>query len=588
MKTESRFKSIRFKIFAVYMILLLATCLSLFLFFSLRLGTVYKRQANGHMMDVTSLSAANVSNMADQIDQMSVSVIVDQVVQDNLKAMNDNADAGGNLERNKAAISGQIRASVFNISGIISLRIYSKTGQKLLVGTTNREYLDYPFTPDEIYDAGGGALWGIAGEAGYICMGRAILSTSDIQPLGYMVIVCRNDYFSSGLSTVATTYASEIYLTDRDNMVVSAGHEALVGKRFPYLLEELGKSGAATIKDPVTGEDSYFYAGKPLKNGWTLVITVSMRQYTDSIFASVLQMGAVLAAALLLSLAVTMAAVKKLTGPTRKLLDSMTDFGNGRLGSRVEARGEDEIGQIGRTYNQMADNLQNLMEKVYTLEIANKEAEIEFLKMQINPHFLYNSLDTISWLGFANGNEDVSELAVALAALLRASIRRADFITVDEEMQTVQNYLKIQEYRFGDKITMNYQVAEAIRSCYMPSFLLQPLIENSIVHGLEGRMGKGSLNVSVGEKEGWVYFEIKDDGAGMDAGQLEALSEQFRDIKSADSIGLANVYRRLQLLYGKECEFVIKSAVNRGTRITFRIPVQRGKEQTFHEQQSKF
>lgn len=168
---------------------------------------------------------------------------------------------------------------------------------------------------------------------------------------------------------------------------------------------------------------------------------------------------------------------------------------------RVGANAKNEIGQIGAAYNHMADNIQNLLEKVYSLELSNKQAKIDFLKMQINPHFLYNSLDTISWLGYTSGNENISDISVSLAKLLRASIKRADMVQVSEEMQTIDSYLLIQQYRFEDKIQVERQIQKEAYACYIPGFLLQPLIENSIIHGVEGKIEKGRLKAKERKKD---------------------------------------------------------------------------------------
>lgn len=579
MKRKGRFKSIRFKILAAYMLLLFITCAGVFGFFTYRFDKVYKQQADSHMADVTQLSAVNVSNMMEQIDQLSVSVIVDQVVQNNLKVMNkesknyDETSGVGSISANKTAISEQIRGSVFNIKGVSSLRIYSVSGEELIIGTTNRELLEYSLSEAEIYEANGAALWTMVGDANYICMCRAILSTVDLKPLGYMVMVCQNTYLSNGLSTVSGSYAGRVYLVDKENRVVTASEDKMIGKTFPYPVIRL-KDGANTIiEDPGSKEKSFYYTGETFANGWTLVCTVSARQFREGITASIFQMGIMLFAAIILSFAAITLVVGKLVDPTKQLVQSMSAFGEGRLDSRVEVKGDDEIGQIGCAYNEMAENIQNLMEKVYTLELANKEAKIEFLKMQINPHFLYNSLDTISWLGFSSGNEKVSDLAVSLADLLRSSIKRDDRITVNEEMRIVQNYLHIQNYRFGDKIAVEYDIAPEVTQYYMPSFLLQPLIENGIMHGLEKQIDGGTLRISIKEQEGWLQFVISDDGKGMEKEQVDELMRQCKDASFKDTIGLSNVYRRLQLSYGDDCRFEIKSTPEKGTSISFRIPV---------------
>ncbi|HAX51401.1 cache domain-containing sensor histidine kinase [Muricomes intestini] len=583
MKRREGFYSIRYKMLAAYVVLLFVTSVGVFCFFTFRFDKVYKQQANSHMADVTGLAAANVSNMMEQIDQLSVSVIVDRAVQENLGIINknrggyDKEKGTGSIETNKAAISNQIRGSIFNINGITSLRIYSLSGEEIFIGTTNREFLEYSFGSDEIYEANGGALWSLAGDANYVCMCRAILSTANMKPLGYMVIICQNDYFGDEFSTVSSAYSGRVYLVDQEGETVCSSDQELIGSIFPYEIQELRERKQSTIEDPGTGEKSYYYTGETLENGWTLICTVSAKQFRDGVAASILQMGLLLAGALILSFIVTTVVVRRLVGPTKKLLLSMSEFGEGKLDSRVEVSGNDEIGQIGCAYNEMADNIQNLMEKVYSLELANKEAEIEFLKMQINPHFLYNSLDTISWLGFTGGNEKVSDLAVSLAKLLRASIQRADMITVAEEMETVKSYLLIQDYRFGDKIGVEYDVASEVLQYYMPSFLLQPLIENSIIHGLENQIEKGILKISIKAENDWLMFVIVDDGRGMEQKQVEMLLRQCKDSQSGNAIGLKNVYRRLQLLYGEESSFEIKSVQGKGTSISFRIPVTRWK-----------
>lgn len=593
MRKKIRHYSIRMKLFFLYMILLLATCVVLFMSFSNRFHKAYRMQADSHMADITAMSAGSITNMIEQIDQLSVSIIIDQVVQDNLKTINreygkyNDANGEGSISVNEAAISRQVRGSVFNIDGIISLRVYPLNGREIFVGTTNREYLEYSMTPEEIYGAGGAAVWGMAGEDHYLCLGRAILSTENIQPLGYMVIICKNEYLSDKLATFLNTYSGRVYLVDKEGTVMTASTSAMAGEIFPYDLNELQEGGYRTVLDPESGEVSHYYIGRPLKNGWTLVSTVSTRIFRDQIWLSIFQMMAILATALIISLSVTGTAIKKLLEPTGELLESMSMFGKGRLDSRVVVQGKDEIGQIAQTYNQMADNIQNLMEQVYSLELANREAEIEFLKMQINPHFLYNSLDTISWLGFASGNMEISEISVSLAKLLRASIRRADLVTVEEEMQIVESYLLIQKYRFEDKFTVECQIEEGAKKCCMPGFLLQPLVENSIIHGLEGQIGKGRLEISVSKADDWLYFTVHDDGKGMDEIQLKSLRQQCEEKGSGNSIGLKNVYRRLQLLYGDSCEFRIESCLNRGTKITFRIPAAVKKEGEEDERQTE-
>ena len=321
---------------------------------------------------------------------------------------------------------------------------------------------------------------------------------------------------------------------------------------------------------------------------------------------------------LLVSLIIMRYAARVMVKPTKKLVDSMTAYQEGNFDSRFKVESQDEISQIGMVYNQMADKVQNLIEKNYTLEIANREAEIdcdvvlytatsrnldqgiaispqfpilvltdifygyyfkndaeiEFLKMQINPHFLYNCLDTISWLGFSNGNSEITDLAVALGKFLRASIKREDYYTIKQEMEVVDNYLFIQKYRFGDKIEIRHNIPDEVLNFYIPSFIIQPVIENSIVHGLEEQIEKGILwiNIQLCDNK-YLQFNLTDNGKGMDEEQLKQVIQNYSDKNKKSGIGLSNVYRRLNLLYGEACEFHVTSVAGEGTEVTFRIPV---------------
>lgn len=584
MKKTGKFYSIRVKMIGVYIGVLLFTCISIFAFFVIYFNGVYRQQADSHMEDVIQLSRTNVSNMMEQIDQLSVSVLVDQTVQNNLEIINkhgkaENDETGeSSISSNEAAISSQIRGSVFNINGVISLRIYSLNDDEIFIGTTNREYLEYSISSKKIYAANGAACWGMAGDDHYIYLCRAILSLDTMKPIGYMVIICQNDYLGNALKTVSNAYSGKVYLLDENDEVITAGDMNVIGKKFPYRIKNLRQQKNTVINDMSSGEISYYYVSKELPNGWSLISTISNEQFREGVRTSIFRLTLIMILAITISIAATSIAVRHLTGPTKALLQTISKFGKGGLDARVQFYGKDEIGQIGVAYNQMADNIQNLMEQVYSLEIANKEAEIEFLKMQINPHFLYNSLDTISWLGYMDGNEKVSDLAVLLAKLLRASIQRDNIITVREELETVQNYLQIQSYRFGDKITVEYQIDEQVKDYYMPSFLLQPLIENSVIHGLENQIRNGTLWISVSECGDWLYFKIKDNGKGMTTEQVNQLMKQCIETKTGTSIGLKNVYRRLQLLYKDSSQFTIISEVDHGTSISFMIPVLREKE----------
>ena len=566
------------KIFIVYMWLMFVSCIVLLTVFGLRFSCVYNSQAKAHMNDVTMAAETGLMERISQIDQLSVSILINNSVQENLEKINHQMHLNPEqtaFQVEKAAISKDIRGSVFSISGIVSARIYSLDDIEIVIGSQGKKLtVDY-VTKEQIYQKNGGAIWSVDTE-GMIRLYRAILSVNDFKPIGYMSIECKNSYFNEKLRSVPSTYKNRFYLIDNNMSIISSSEEEMVGSIFPLITRDFKK--LEIVKDPCTGKSSYF-TYRYMDNGWLLISTINVAQLWKNIGIAFISVLIIFAIVIFASLITMRCATKIMMKPTKKLGASMMAYQEGDFDSRFEVESQDEISQIGMVYNQLADSVQNLIEKNYALEIANREAEIEFLKMQINPHFLYNCLDTISWLGFTNGNNEVTELAVALGKFLRASIKREDYYTVKQEMEVVDNYLFIQKYRFGDKIEIRHDIPDEVLDFYIPSFIVQPVIENSIVHGLEEQIEKGILWIDIKLcEEKYLQFTLKDNGKGMDEEQLQQVILNYSNKSKKSSIGLSNVYRRLNLLYGPACEFHITSALGKGTEVSFRTPVMENHE----------
>ena len=266
-------------------------------------------------------------------------------------------------------------------------------------------------------------------------------------------------------------------------------------------------------------------------------------------------------------------ATSHIAKPTRILVESMKQLAKDGKYPRVQITSNDEIGWIGTEYNKMAENIEEMIEKVYKMELSEKQARLEYLQMQINPHFLYNVLDTISWMAIAEGKQEISEMTIALAELLRAIIKNDHFITLREEMVVVKDYLMIQSERFEDKILVNYDIEEKAYEYLVPNFILQPLIENAIIHGLEPKVGVGRLGIQIKLIQDRMHFMIEDDGVGMTETEVHTLRQRCSQDRAGNAIGLINVYKRLILCYGEDSRLIIESKKDVGTKIRFSIPL---------------
>ncbi|XME02245.1 sensor histidine kinase [Lachnospiraceae bacterium C1.1] len=573
-KLISKKSSIRYRFQKTALTITFFSGMVIFLLSAYGLSRINMKAAEAYLEDNSAVAYANIENHSDTITQLSVGIIANPVIKNSLTKINKNNTKNEYRRRSeiqslKNTISKQVQGSVFNIDGIVSLRIYSLKDDEIFVGTTNNEYLEYSAGKGEIIAANGAALWGTAGEKKYLWMARAILSTDTIQPIGYMVIICDPSFMGEALPGKVGSFDTSSYLISKTGMIIASSEDSLIGKKADL---DIYRGGKKTARDLYSGRKAYYSMKTGSDEGWILLTTVEQSLLFYEILKLILGFAVIFSLIIIISNIVTKSAVQRLVRPTERLLDGMKKFGEGNLSARVEVSGNDEITELTEAYNSMADQVQNLMEKVYELELSNKQAEIEFLKMQINPHFLYNTLDTMSWMGFSCGSEEITDMAVSLAEILRASIKQDIIIKISDEIRIVEDYLRIQHYRFRDRINAEVSVDEDIRDCYMPGFLLQPLIENSITHGLEGEIGRKGIIVVEGYREDdKILFSVTDNGKGMTEEELKKLIENCKDTHARDSIGIKNVYRRLYMIFGEECSFNIESSPDHGTRVSFKI-----------------
>jgi len=257
---------------------------------------------------------------------------------------------------------------------------------------------------------------------------------------------------------------------------------------------------------------------------------------------------------------------KSLSGPVKDLVYYMKKVEKGDFSERFPVERTDEIGELMQRYNKMAKRLDLLIKNIIEGKDRLKKAEMKMLQSQINPHFLYNTLDTVKWMAKMDRSEEVISIITNLAVLLRISMEDADeFQTVRQTLSWLESYLSIQKARYDDDLTYHIEVEESIMELKIPKLILQPLVENAIIHGLEG---KGRIEV-LGYIEGKdMIFEVRDDGIGIE----EKIALKLLEERPDRGIGLTNVHKRIELLYGKGYGVKIFTEITKGTTIRIAIP----------------
>lgn len=260
-----------------------------------------------------------------------------------------------------------------------------------------------------------------------------------------------------------------------------------------------------------------------------------------------------------------------LTVPIKRLMKAMHQVQTGNLDTHVDSGRKDELGQLSADFNRMTGELKNYMELQVRQQQELSDSNIAMMQAQLNPHFLYNTLDTMKWMAKVNHVPEIAVLSAGLARILRKSISAEKFIKLSEEIQLVNYYVEIQQLRFNNSFSFDVELPMELEDCIVPKLILQPLVENAIIHGLK-EQEEGEILLNIYEKQNTLYIEVIDDGCGMSEEMLSLLNGRDREALKGH-IGFYNVATILRLYYGELYGVSAQSGYEKGTRITLTIPV---------------
>lgn len=326
------------------------------------------------------------------------------------------------------------------------------------------------------------------------------------------------------------------------------------------------------------GESKLYTMSKSKRTGWTVVGAA----YTSELLKNneQAQMWYLLVASILLLAVIGISGIisREITKPIRSLRDSMRKVQNGQFDTHVEVITENEIGSLGRSFNLMTSEIRALMEQNVYEQKQKRKSELKALQAQINPHFLYNTLDSIIWMSEAGENDEVVEMTSALARLLRQSISNdQEEVELEKEIEYVKNYLTIQKMRYKDKLEFFIYVDPRVAHVPVIKLVLQPLVENAIYHGIKYKETKENLKIYAKPVDGRVEIVVADDGIGMDEDVMEHIFDEHRKEQKRNGVGVPNVQKRLQLQYGSEYGIRYESVKGAGTKVVITIPTDGGR-----------
>ncbi|MEC0373585.1 sensor histidine kinase [Paenibacillus chibensis] len=417
-------------------------------------------------------------------------------------------------------------------------------------------------------------------------LAKQLYKTSDDSPLGIIAVLdIREDVIKELVSkAVSNNQDLQSFVVDGRGQLVSYPDNAMIGKS---VTEVLGSGGYDKIVNSGSGEQRFplIYKGNHLivnakklhTNDWMVVNVISKAAlYQDS--NRLLQIILVIALlCIVFSIITAMLLANSITNPILKMIRLMRQVMSGELTVRYKAkRRHDEFDILGNNFNYMVTRIDELLKAVYVEQDQKRVAELKALQAQINPHFLYNTLDIIKWTALIQKANHAAEMVSLLSRLLRISIGKGEeTVTVEEEIEHVQCYLGIQKFRFNFNIETRVEMDDDVRQLRTPKLILQPIVENAIMHAFGEQESGGRIDITCFKVPGeGLRFEVADNGKGMEPSFARSLlTEHAADGEKSGGIGLANVDERIKLICGKMYGIEIESEPGTGTVIRIRLPL---------------
>ncbi|MFD0671285.1 sensor histidine kinase [Cohnella sp. GCM10027633] len=554
-------------------------------------STMLKNNTAKHIQQTAVEANGRLEGILEQVDSLTTLVATNDYVQRLLLLEGEGRTA---TFSERQALPPLINTIQLYASGVKSVELYTNDRRRLF--PLDEARLDEKVSEDWIrktIEGQGGIVWfGIdpADRNTLIAIRQVSLIERNFATGGYLLVRMDRNVFAFDDPSAGERERETMLLVGADGKLLASNAEAVTDEDASLL--------TASDRQSATLRDRHYVMVKQRSamTGWTLVILTPVHAITDgvSVLRATIVASAGIGTALFALLSLLLSTI--ITRPILKLIKTMRGARMGLPKPTELVSSTIEINELNHTYNNMIDNINELIRLVYEKELLQSRTELKALQAQINPHFLYNTLEALYWSLQEKDEEELAEFVVAMSDLFRYTISgptRSEWVTLQDELDHIEKYLRIMKLRFGDRLSWAIDCPPAFGSAKLPRLLLQPFVENAVLHGVESKLGPGTVSLSVessddGER---LYVTVEDDGAGMDEESLRMLEEALRDERdrlpasTGSGLGALNAARRIRLCYGDAPgpeRLTVRSVKGRGTsiRITIPIPMAGGTDET--------
>lgn len=372
----------------------------------------------------------------------------------------------------------------------------------------------------------------------------------------------------------------EIMLLDQTDHILSHKDPSLIGQAFPYLTQTNEESSSNIV---IIDGTTYLLSERSMSiNGWQLVSLTPYRSAVSKINAIFENVFLFQLISFIVFFLLLLIALRAFTQPLVELDRVALRVQRGDLSVRSNIRGQDEVGRLGKSFDLMLDRISDMIAEITRTQARKRKAELDMLQAQINPHFLFNVMNSIRMKVLGQGDRESADMLSSLSKLLRMTIQDTGHIPLHDEVETVIDYMKLMNMRQKQKVSLDVDIDAQLFMERVPRFFLQPIIENAMIHGFSQQ--EGIIHLSGRLEQGFIKLKITDNGHGMDASTLEELRSRMIGLppavaldkgkKGLSGIGLPNVYERLEMTFGEGFRMDIESEAGRGTAVTLYLPKQ--------------
>lgn len=443
---------------------------------------------------------------------------------------------------------------------------------------------------DEAFIAKGAPIWAylprennqyiLNNRSNKLSMFRTVLRLTDYTPMAFMMISINTQGLKEIYKNLLDIHDSTILFLDEKNEVFlydTNVHGAISIEGMVRHIPSSSKQLQEGYEIYDSNGEKYLLNYVELKNSkWKILNVVPLKSFAINIRYIPIFVIIIFVLALVIGFYLTTFTASLLTKPIKKLVASMNRVKKGDFQETVQIKYNDEIGELCADYNAMIAHINKLLNQVYALEIEERIAELKALEAQINPHFLYNTLDNIYWKAVAGDNKGVQEMVHALSKVFRLALNVGkEFSSISQEKEFIGYYIQLQEKRYRNKLQYSIDFSAEIMDHQIPKLILQPFVENAIVHGIETGDKKTTVSISGFMDDGRIHFIIKDDGTGMSQDVLDKLKDPQTDENATAArggYGIKNVINRLLIYYGTDHVLTIQSELGSGTEINIILP----------------